>query len=475
MAFLRLGPKIVASKIILMKSPSRRFVPCALALLGFALEPLSAQNIVRGPYLQQGTPNSVVVRWRTDVPTDTAVRFGLEPGKLEKEAKTKWKTTEHVMILEGLTPATKYHYAIGNAEKPLGGEDGRGYFITSPKPGTRQPIRTWVIGDAGTGSTSGNVGLQAKVRDAYYKFTGNRHTDLWLMLGDNAYSTGTDKEYQIAVFDMYRDLWRKSVCWPTLGNHDAGSAASITQSGVYYDIFTLPTLGQAGGLTSGTEAYYSFDFGNIHFVCLDSEGTDRSPEGAMITWLKHDLAATKQDWIISYFHHPPYTKGSHDSNTEGKLVDMRRNALPILEAAGADLNLTGHSHSYERSFLLDGHYGTQDTLTAKMKVDGGDGRPDGKGAYRKATLAKGAHEGSVYVVAGSSGKVSLQNEKSAKRGYLDHPAMFLSLPRLGSLVLDVDGNRLDANFISETGERLDYFSIVKGKGGATAKPTASRE
>jgi hypothetical protein len=259
--------------------------------------------------------------------------------------------------------------------------------------------------------------------------------------------------------------------WPTLGNHDAGSAASVTQSGAYYDMFTLPTLGQAGGLMSGTEAYYSFDYGNVHFICLDSEGTDRSVDGAMLTWLKNDLAATKQDWIISFFHHPPYTKGSHDSNTEQKLVDMRKNALPILEAGGADLNLTGHSHSYERSFLLDGHYGTQDTLSAKMKLDAGDGRPDGKGAYHKRTFGKGAHEGAVYVVAGSSGKVSPQNEKSAKRGYLDHPAMFLSLPRLGSLVLDVNGNRLDASFLSEAGERLDHFSIVKGK---DMKPSAPR-
>jgi hypothetical protein len=445
----------------------------AVALLPLALAPLLAQNIVRGPYLQVGTPNSVVVRWRTDVPTDSAVRFGLDAAKLDKEAKTKWKTTEHVMILEGLTPSTKYHYAVGNAETALGGPNGAGNFVTSPPPGTRQPIRTWVIGDAGTASARGNEGLQAKVRDAYYQYTGNRHTDLWLMLGDNAYSTGTDSEYQIAVFDIYRDMLKKSVVWPTLGNHDAGSAASITQSGAYYDMFTLPTLGQAGGLMSGTEAYYSFDYGNIHFICLDSEGTDRSVDGAMLTWLKNDLAATRQDWIISYWHHPPYTKGSHDSNTEGKLVDMRKNAVPILEAGGADLNLTGHSHSYERSFLLDRHYGTQDTLTAKMKVDAGDGRPDGKGAYRKATLMKGAHEGAVYVVAGSSGKVSLQNEKSAKRGYLDHPAMFISLPRLGSLVLDVDGNRLDATFISETGERLDYFSIVKGKDMKPSRSTST--
>ena len=45
--------------------------------------------------------------------------------------------------------------------------------------------------------------------------------------------------------------------------------------GSYYDSFTLPTGGEAGGLASGTEAYYSFDYANVHFVCLDSQDTDR--------------------------------------------------------------------------------------------------------------------------------------------------------------------------------------------------------
>jgi acid phosphatase type 7 len=452
-----------------MKSPLR-----FLALAPLFVAALSAQQVVRGPYLQQGTPTGVVVRWRTDVPTDSTVKFGRDPASLDKVSATKWKTTEHIVALEGLSPSTKYHYAIGNAERTFAGGDDDHAFVTLPKPGTRQPIRTWVIGDAGTASAKGNVGLQAQVRDAYYQFSAKRPTDVFLMLGDNAYSSGTDAEYQIAVFDMYKDTMRKVVTWPTLGNHDAGSATSVTQSGAYYDIFTLPTLGQAGGLISGTEAYYSFDYGNIHYVCLDSSSTDRSAGSPMLIWLKNDLASTKQDWIIAYWHHPPYTKGSHDSNTDRTSIEMRTNVLPILEAGGVDLTLTGHSHSYERSFLLDGHYGVQTTLTEKMKLDAGDGRPDGKGAYRKVTLGPGVHEGAVHVVAGSSGKVSDKNEKSAARGFLDHSAMFISLAKLGSMVLDVDGSRLDATFLSEKGERLDYFSMVKGKdGAATAKTPAA--
>jgi putative Ig domain-containing protein len=128
--------------------------------------------------------------------------------------------------------------------------------------------------------------------------------------------------------------------------------------------------------------------------------------------------------------------------------------LPILEAAGVDLVLSGHSHAYERSFLIDGHYGTSNTFTASMKKDGGSGREDGTGAYTKPSTIKAPHEGAVYTVAGSSGQIS--------GGTLNHPAMFISLNLLGSMVLDVDGSRLDAKFIDNAGAVRDYFTIVKG-------------
>ena len=84
-----------------------------------------------------------------------------------------------------------------------------------------------------------------------------------------------------------------------------------------------------------------------------------------------------------------------------------------------------------------------------MIVNDGDGRTDGDGEYLKDL------NGTVYVVAGSSGKVTLGTP-------LDHPVMFLSMEELGSLVLDVDGNRLDARFISDTGSIADYLTLRKG-------------
>lgn len=99
-----------------------------------------------------------------------------------------------------------------------------------------------------------------------------------------------------------------------------------------------------------------------------------------------------------------------------------------------------------------------------MKKDGGSGRPDGSGAYRKPTYAMTPHEGAVYVVAGTSGKVS--------GGTYDHPAMYTSQAVLGSVVLDVAGNRLDATFLDTAGVRRDHFSIVKGEVGSPPSSTA---
>jgi len=253
---------------------------------------------------------------------------------------------------------------------------------------------------------------------------------------------------------MYPGMLRKSVLWTTLGNHDGRTADSATQTGPYYDIFTLPTSGEAGGLASGTEAYYSFDYGNIHFICLDSHETSRLQGGAMMNWLTQDLAATSQEWIIAFWHHPPYSKGSHNSDTETPLIQMRENALPILEAAGVDLVLSGHSHSYERSYLIDGHYGVSTTLTPGMQIDTGNGKADGNGAYKAVFNEADPYGGAVYITAGSSGKTS--------NGPLDHPVMVhASLKQLGSLVLDIDGNRLDARFVRENGAIDDYFTILK--------------
>lgn len=419
-----------------------------------------AETITRGPYLQMLAPDAITVRWQTDVPSESRVQFGSAPNQLAKSVEDKKATVEHEVRLTGLKPSTTYYYAVGNTKTTLTGGDESFRFKTAPPVGSNGPVRIWVLGDSGTGGTKG--GKAEMVRDGYEKSPLFKDPDVWLMLGDNAYPKGTEEETTRAIFHTYPMMLRKAPLWSTYGNHDSYTAKGAP----YFNAFTFPQKGESGGQPSGTENYYSFDHANIHFVCLDSEvSKNRAAGGAMLTWLESDLAATKQKWIIAFFHHPPYTKGSHDSDSESAHIEMRQRALPILEANGVDLVLSGHSHCYERSMLIDGHYGKSTTFDpATMALDRTLGKvtaPPTTGAYQKKD---GGHNGTVYIVGGNSGK--------AGGGKLNHPVMLVSKILVGSLAIDVAGDRMDVWEIGADGKAFDEFTILKAPG-APAVPARS--
>ena len=393
-------------------------------------------KLTRGPYVQRAAEHHATIRWRTNKETKGRIWLGVAPGAYIGGVDGPL-TKDHEIRITGLLPGKRYYYAVGYGSTVLGGGNSD-YFVETPPPvGSSKPLRIWALGDSGTADANAEA-----VRDAYYAYTGDKHTDLWLMLGDNAYTVGSDAEYQKAVFDMYPEMLRKSPLFATLGNHEAYVST-------YFDIFTLPSAGEAGGVPSGSEAYYSFNYGNVHFVSLDSASTSVLVGDAMHTWLKADLAANDQDWTIAFWHHPPYSKGSHDSDVDWELTSMRQNFVPLLEDYGVDLVLSGHSHSYERSYLIDGHHGSSSTFHESMKKDPGDGQPGSDGAYHKAPIP---HAGAIFCVAGSSGKIHTAP--------LDHPAMIYGAAELGSLVIDVDDHRMDVRFLRETGVVADHFTIM---------------
>lgn len=424
-------------------------------------------TVTRGPYLQTGTPRSMIVRWRTNRPVDSRVRYGTNPDNLDQSVSVTGNATEHTVGLTNLTPNTRYYYSIGTAATNL--TSGTNYFfVTSPLQA--KPTRIWVLGDAGTAG-NGSPTRQASVRDAYYNATAGAYTDLMLMLGDNAYNSGTDTEFQAAVFDMYGAILRQTPLWSCVGNHETAQSHTFNANIPYYRIFDFPRNGEAGGVPSGTEQYYSFDYGNIHFVVLDAMTTSRAADGPMATWLQQDLEANTNHWLIAFWHHPPYTKGSHDSdNPNGadfELVEMRENILPLLESYGVDLVMGGHSHAYERSFLIHGHYGYSTNLVPSMKVDGGSGRFEDDQPYSKSSTTPTPYQGTVYIVAGSSGQATFATTPSGTFDNEQHPAMFISMLQLGSLVLNVNGNRLDGQFLREIGQVQDTFTLFKNPPSAT--------
>jgi calcineurin-like phosphoesterase family protein/purple acid phosphatase-like protein len=433
---------------MMQKTAPRLATAAMLLVLGARVSP--AVTVTRGPYLQTPTSSSMIVRWRTDTLTSSRVLYGAAPGSLGSNLDDVIPTTEHIVTVSGLAADTQYYYAVGSVAGALVGDDADHYFRTAPTAGTAKPLRFWAIGDAGfTGAALDSV------RDAFATFNGSSAADLFLLLGDNAYLLATDAQYQAAVFDEHAAMLRTTPVYSVFGNHEAFSSNSVTQLGPYFDMFSFPSSGQAGGVASGTEAYYSFDYANIHFIVLDSEQPPTSSSTPMLTWLVSDLQSTTADWVIAMWHRPPYSKGLlHDSDSEANEIDMRQYANPILESYGVDLVLSGHSHSYERSYFIDNHYGPSSTFSDANKVDPGDGDPAGDGAYRKSDLGPTPHSGAVFVVDGSGSEV--------RNTTLNHPAMIVGLLELGSLVVDVDGDTLTARMLNSSAQVRDTFRIVKG-------------
>ena len=477
--------------------PMRYFhVLTAAATLALASSLTAADTakpaFLRAPYLQFSTTNSIYVVWRTQIPIQPVVKFGRSPGRLNNELTyvsdrtttgivvrarlgekndtvperfQKFRTEENLKLrklhsapmgtfqyearLQGLTPATKYYYAVFDGDKRLTPEDESYSFVTPPVIGPKAPVRFWALGDGGTGRQE-----QMDVYRAMVDYTRNtkQPLDFWLHLGDMAYGTGKDMEFQSRFFESYEGALRSSVCWPTMGNHEGMTSKGTTGVGPYYDAYVMPRYAEVGGLASGTEAYYSFNWANIHFICLNSHDMDRKPGGPMAKWLKADLEKAKADWLIAFWHHPPYTKGSHDADKEKDLQEMRQHIMPICEAGGVDLVLAGHSHIYERSMLIDGSYGSTNQAADGFVLDDGDGDPSGDGAYRKSGGIH-PHQGTVAIVTGNAGAAM------SRKGTV--PLMKRTMTEFGSVIVDVNGDTLTGRMINRSGHVRDLFSMVK--------------
>lgn len=424
--------------------PGDAYIDCRSVIV-FAM---TVPQLIRGPYIQSANEHSAKVAWRTDFPTDGKVLVTDTKG----DTRTFYNpliSTDHSVLVTGLPAGDVVTYKIGSSVHWL--TDGPEYKIyTAPAADVIQPVRIWALGDFGNGSVG-----QQQVLQSYLTYLGNQRNDMWIWLGDNAYSFGLDSEYSSKVFNVYKDIFKSWNFYPAPGNHDYGfagyqSAQALTTNFPYFDIFHLPTEGQSGGYPSGSEKYYSYDWSNIHFIALDSYGAYNDPDSPMFKWLKDDLRRNGKRWTIAYWHHPPYSMGTHNSDIEIEMVNMRNNIVPLLEKYGVDMVLTGHSHTYERSYFIRGHYGTELTFDSTMLVQPGDG---GAIPYYKDSL----HKGVVYVVCGVGGQQSASCQSSFPHAVM--ASAFTSVN--GSSVIEIDHDTLVYKFLRSDGVIADSFSIVK--------------
>jgi hypothetical protein len=305
--------------------PARRGSPVAEldAACGTGAATLAGSSVLpRWPYLQQVTMTSAIVGWVTSSPSsgqqvivttpagDAVATVPAEPQTTIARTSGTRQMWSHVT---GLAPDTVYCYAIADENGTLVDRAG---LRTAPAVGSETPTRFLAFGDSGSGD-----GDQLALLDQMYTVP----FDLAIHTGDLAYDSGTIGEIEDHVFGVYAGWFRSRPFYPSPGNHDYKTQDAAPFRGV----FALPN----------NERWYSFDWGNVHFVALDTE----QPLGTQATWLDEDLAATALPWKIVYLHEPPYSSGDHGSST-----DVRAAFAPIFEKHGVQLVLAGHDHHYER-------------------------------------------------------------------------------------------------------------------------------
>ena len=327
-------------------------------------------TVVRKPYLQQMSANRVVVVWATResgtpsvrITSGSTARTVSGTSRLVGNAQSGlgFDYYHHEVASGSLTPSTTYTYEATLTGMAVGSAS----FRTAPATGSGD-ISFVAIGDSGTGSPEQRQIAALMAADP---------SDLMLHAGDIAYgntggtgdaSYGTFNDW---FFDVFASLLQSCGLYTTEGNHD--SRPSNGNGAAYLDAFSLPVNGGSPAYPDHAERYYSFDYGRVHFVVLDTEFAfqDTARRAEQLSWLESDLAGSRQPWKIALFHRSPYSAGGE----HGSDLAVRDAFGPLFEQYGVQLVVSGHEHDYERTRPMR----TSSTGTAVTYiVTGGGGAP----------------------------------------------------------------------------------------------------
>jgi len=369
-----------------------------------AASSVATVTLTRGPYLQRLTTTAVTVVWNTDVPA--ACSLAIRPLGGTAAVIPGETGTVCAIPVTGLSPGTQYAYVPHADGVPL---DAESVFRTDDP---RRPFSFLVVGDSGSGGAA-----QAAVRDRMLKTT----ADFVVHTGDMVYPEGAADDFDPKFFWPYRDLIRRLDFWPCLGNHDWNSTTPHGQP--WRDAFYTPANNPAG-----SENYYSFDFGNAHFVVLNSNG-NTAPGSAQYMFLDSELAASTAVWKFVVFHHTIYSSGT----THGSDLGIRTDLVPLFDAHGVDIVFMGHEHNYERTKPLRGCL--SDPCAGDQIVESG--------------------AGTVYMTTGGGGKELYPlGPLSSFTAYAESVHNFTRVV--------VDGESLFEQMIGEDGVVRDSLTLVKG-------------
>lgn len=297
----------------------------------------AATSFTRGPFVQNTTPASLQIVWRTTNAASSWVEFG-PTATLGTVLSNAVLLTNHLVTLTNLASGQTYFYRAGS-------DDGTGLVTSAPVPvRTLKPsgaVSFQVVGD--TPAAAPPVAAIATVMRA-------RPADLVLHCGDIVYYGMGESNVNREFFTFFQPHMQSVPYYLVAGNHDLDWPNELTGLS-FQETFFLPT-----NSATGTEQFYSFDHGDVHFVGLfspwfrDYRFTAATPQ---FSWLTNDLASSAKPWKVIFLHTAIASSGTHgpddyDGNGVPDTADLMNLLLPPAQRYGVQVIFGSHDHDYER-------------------------------------------------------------------------------------------------------------------------------
>jgi acid phosphatase type 7 len=457
----------------------------------------SDSTFIAKPYLQIGrnpSAQSLEVLWHSG---DVDVAWSVES---RPDSKAKWTKAEmpkatrvavagilphrvYSAVLAGLTPNTTFSYRVLKDNKVVFTADGQ-----TPRDGMK-PYRFVAFADIGAETVD-----QKKLATRAFL----AKPDFVVVPGDIVYERGQISEYRSKFWPIYNadavgeiggPLLRSvpMICAP--GNHDIDTRDlnKYPDALAYYYYWSQPLNGPKGTeggpitpvLTASadnranfeaaagdaylTMANYSFDYGNAHWIVLDSNPYVDFTDKAMSDWVAADLAspaAQKATWKFVMFHHPGF-----NSSREHYEQQQTRLLAPVFEGGKVDVVFNGHVHNYQRSFPLTFRPDKKGVLlvagmgnkNVRGRVVNGSWKLDKSFDGKTDTTP----EGVIYLVTGAGGQTLYNPEQNNDPDSWQKFTTQFHSNSHSLTIVDMDGKSMRVKQVDVDGKELDSFTITK--------------
>ena len=404
-----------------------------------------AESVILSIY--DSDTNSYSVTWRTEKADYPTVKISSESAPEEKTVSAYCDECDtgyvNRAVFYNLDYDTEYTYTIYNS-------NGTELYTDTFKTGSKAPETVTFMHVSDTQDEDYNGQVWAKLMDNAYSNTGS--PDFILHTGDMVQYGGKEELWSQMIGNVQSYVSSVPLML-TSGNHSYWSDYLDGASDIEYNHTTIKLPEQK----TENGQYYSFDYGDIHFVVLSSGDSESSGVGySQHKWLEEDLASTDKTWKIVAIHNPLYSTGKYGSDKDRNKVarSQQKKLGKIFNECGVDLVLQGHDHVFCLTPPMDEN---RNVVKCETKTESGSGFD---------TTYYVNPQAPVYLMSGAGGSQNREAFEEYEESWFSK-AMDVPDNTAGYSIVTISGKKLTAtyyeyNYSQNTGKVSYSWGIEKG-------------